>query len=234
MNKFMIPWERQMPWYIRILGGKWIDDARSYRMSWGELTLGVNWRWALKLHNFEGDHYSLHVAFIFFNAFIYLPFRGTNEGSWGIACHDWYIKFSWGQHSKNFDVPWRSCKFVSHERLLVDGTWAVYRGHEYDPATKSLVKDEYHQEQHPFFYLLSNGKVQERIAIVCAERWTWQLRYFPWIKHIRYSMEVRFNDEVGDESGSWKGGVTGTGYELKSGETLGQCLRRMQKHWRTR
>jgi hypothetical protein len=36
-------------------------------------------------------------------------------------------------------------------------------------------------------------------------------------------------DEVGEEAGSWKGGVLGCGYTLLPNETPLQCLRRMEK-----
>ena len=42
-------------------------------------------------------------------------------------------------------------------------------------------------------------------------------------------MSVNFSDEVGERSGSWKGGTLGCGYDLLKNETMEQCLRRMEK-----
>jgi len=40
---------------------------------------------------------------------------------------------------------------------------------------------------------------------------------------------VKFSDEVGERTGSWKGGVIGTGSEMRPGESPEQCLRRMER-----
>jgi hypothetical protein len=46
---------------------------------------------------------------------------------------------------------------------------------------------------------------------------------------IRTTIGVEFNDEVGERSGSWKGGTLGCGYEILPNETPLMCLRRMEK-----
>ena len=45
----------------------------------------------------------------------------------------------------------------------------------------------------------------------------------------RRSIDIDFNDEVGEETGSWKGGCTGCGYTMLDGELPEQTLRRMEK-----
>ena len=42
------------------------------------------------------------------------------------------------------------------------------------------------------------------------------------------NLECRLrSDEVGEETGSWKGGTIGCGYNLKPGETAEECFDRM-------
>lgn len=83
-------------------------------------------------------------------------------------------------------------------------------------------------EQHPYFYTLRSGAVQPRIATITPERRVWTRPWFPWKRESR-SISVDFNDEVGERTGSWKGGVLGCGYEMQPGETPHAALLRMQR-----
>ena len=47
----------------------------------------------------------------------------------------------------------------------------------------------------------------------------------------RYSITmcfVSFSDEVGEKSGSWKGGTVGCGFEINPNESMIDALRRME------
>lgn len=83
------------------------------------------------------------------------------------------------------------------------------------------------KETHPYTYKLHSGEVQQRTATIYAERRQWTR---PWLPHklVRQSISVEFSDEVGERTGSWKGGTIGCSYEMKPGETPLQTLRRMQ------
>jgi hypothetical protein len=39
---------------------------------------------------------------------------------------------------------------------------------------------------------------------------------------------VEFDREVGERSGTWKGGCIGCGYKMLPGETIAQAIRRME------
>ena len=82
-------------------------------------------------------------------------------------------------------------------------------------------------ETHPYRYVLKNGTVQERTATIQVESRLWTRRWIPW-RLLRRSIDVRFSDEVGERTGSWKGGTIGCGYDLNPGETARECLRRME------
>jgi hypothetical protein len=82
-------------------------------------------------------------------------------------------------------------------------------------------------EQHRFRYVLRSGEVQERVATIKAERRLWTRRWFPWKRESRY-IDVEFNKEVGERTGSWKGGVLGMGFPMTEGETPLMTLRRME------
>lgn len=83
-------------------------------------------------------------------------------------------------------------------------------------------------ESHPYTYTLRSGEVQHRTATIKAEQRTWTRWWLPF-RRVSRSIDVDFNAEVGERSGSWKGGCMGCGYTMKAGETPLQTLRRMEK-----
>jgi hypothetical protein len=86
-------------------------------------------------------------------------------------------------------------------------------------------------EQHPFRYTLRSGEVQERIATIKPERRLWTRPWLPFKREIRY-IDVEFSDEVGERSGSWKGGVIGCSFDMKPGDTPLAALRRAEQEAR--
>lgn len=66
-------------------------------------------------------------------------------------------------------------------------------------------------------YVLRSGEVQERQATVTVEEREWRWRWLVWLPFPRggqRSIDVSFDHEVGEKSGSWKGGCMGCGYTL--------------------
>lgn len=128
---------------------------------------------------------------------------------YGFSFFDDVLFFHWGKDhgtrddpSKAFDMPW-SWKHRLHEILSKP-------------------------EAYPYRYKLKSGEVQDRIATVNVERRTWTRFWLPY-KKVSTSINVDFDDEVGERTGSWKGGTLGCGYEMLEGETALQCLRRMEQ-----
>jgi hypothetical protein len=83
-------------------------------------------------------------------------------------------------------------------------------------------------ETHPYRYRLRSGEVQERTAIIQIETRRWTRPWLPWRRTSRY-IDIAFSDEVGERSGSWKGGVLGCSYDMLPNETALDCLRRMER-----
>lgn len=86
-------------------------------------------------------------------------------------------------------------------------------------------------EQFPYTYRLRSGEVQERIATVKEERRLWTR---PWLPHKRenHYIDISFDKEVGERSGSWKGGVMGCSYDMLPAENPLMTLRRMEQERR--
>lgn len=83
-------------------------------------------------------------------------------------------------------------------------------------------------ESHPYRYNLKRGDVQDRIATIQVERREWRRKWLPW-KRVSQYIRVDFSDEVGERSGSWKGGTVGCSYEMVGTETPVGTLRRMEQ-----
>lgn len=93
-------------------------------------------------------------------------------------------------------------------------------------------KDKLWVETYPYIYVLESGKIQERLATVRVEEREWRRRWLPFttlFNQVIRSIDVSFDKEVGERSGSWKGGTLGCGWDLKPNETPYQCLKRMEQ-----
>jgi hypothetical protein len=213
------------------------------RFSWAEITGRFGLAFALCL--FE-DHYSLHVHLGWPNFFIKLPFlqRWHYEPhecmeSWGFLVHLYDIHMNWGRHCKIVHFPW-SWEWQRTSMLMPDGRSWIHElkrlksplGTEVRKSYFSLRNVERWQESHSYRYVLRSGEVQERTATIGVEEREWRMRalqWLPWPRQIHRSIDVTFSDEVGERSGSWKGGCTGCGYTLRRDETPLECLYRMQE-----
>ena len=143
--------------------------------------------------------------------------------------HDIILHFyKW---EKTILLPFR-WYLIESEIYLKDGTWISSKKiDEYDDPD-----DLVYRESHPYKYTLENGKIQERIATITSKRshltynifkpkWFRRFKFLNWIKQ---SIDVSFNDEVGEITNSWKGGTIGCSYTLLPNESMQQCLRRME------
>lgn len=125
--------------------------------------------------------------------------------------------------------------FQFYEELL----WIKYgksKGYRSDPRTTFKMpwawKHVKHQvlsqpETHPYTYTLKSGKLQHRTATIKVEERRWERYWLPTSRTRRY-IDIVFNDEVGEKSGSWKGGCIGCGYDMLPNEAPVDTLRRME------
>lgn len=207
-------------------------DYAIKRTYWQELKRacrGCRPKLSLSLCMFE-EGFSLCV----FGYFIPLPFlnrymRAPEEmmENWGFTFYDRSIHWNWGSKCKIYSMPW-DFEHIKHEVMRPDGSWVAYVG----CWERDKEPDGRWQAEYPYRYVLKSGEVQERIATVYVDRreWRWKcLTWLPFFAKRRQSIDVAFNGEVGERTGSWKGGVIGTGYDLKKGETPLQALRRMER-----
>ena len=158
--------------------------------------------------------------------------------------HEWSAKMPWWEKSICFHFPWdwnwHSTEILEHKANLPGLARTVFmecRGERRTSKLKANFLDHNKEkferlesETYDYTYRLKNGKIQNRKATVFVDRMTWRMRWWPLFpfQKSRTCISVKFSDEVGEGTGSWKGGCTGCGYEMKLGETPLECLRRME------
>lgn len=191
---------------------------------------GCRFRASFKLCSFEEGY-----SFDLFGFLIALPFLDRFHTP--IDCGE--IMYNWGAHfydkscfvlcwrasTLHIHLPWAWDHCV-HEVLREDGTWVPYVG-----SYEDKEPDGRFIQTADFQYTLKSGEVQHRIATFYTNRMTWKWRWFkwlPWPRLVRTGIDIEFSGEVGESTGSWKGGTVGCGYDLRPGETPIACLRRME------
>lgn len=220
-------------------------NGHNWRFGWGE----IGWRRATAagLYLFadedeRGGCYKLHLAPIFCSVWIDLPFHTEREPdemleSWSIAlCQDSWaaLHLSWGARYKIIYLPWQ-WEQMRHEVLRADGSWAAYLPHYFpDVIDEATMGDGHHVTTHPYRYVLASGEVQQVEAEIYVERRTRRWRWFgrhahiTWPRRTTTDINVNFSGEVGEGSGSYKGGTIGCVYAMLPGESGIDALRRME------
>ncbi len=216
----------ELTWWEKRLG-VWRVNKDSYDTTWGYFAP----RWALEFKVNAGGYFSnqcsLDVGFIWGLFHIKLPIRLKNHEEsceWNDYGFMWYENqwvFKWGDKSKWWDVPFISWTFDFHHVMHKDGHWV-----NGDQAWKN---EEIEKEIFDYTYVLESGEVQHRKATCYRERRQWHRKWLPFLKRTVTSISIEFDDEVGERSGTWKGGTMGCGWDLLPNETIEQCLRRMEK-----
>jgi hypothetical protein len=167
-----------------------------------------------------------------------VPDQGQCQGpTYGFYCSAEAIVFHYGKTTGRPGDPYKfvywpwSWNHVRHSYLNPDGSLHHHAGRgEYNAPEET-------KQAHPYTYRLNNGTLQHRTATINGEEreWRWRgLKWLPWPRKIQRTIDVDFDGEVGERTGSWKGGTTGCGWDWKSGESMEQALRRMERERRFR
>lgn len=191
---------------------EWHEQRRTWiRLGLGVLKIGFSfpWRWTVPDH---GQCSGPRYGFAFFGNALWLYYgkdHGTREHKRYTAI---YLPWSWDH--------------VRHDYLNEDGSVSARSG----PNDYSGPADT--KSEHSFRYTRRSGEVQQRTATINGEEREWRWRWFkwlPWPRMIQRTIHVDFSDEVGEGTGSWKGGVVGCSHDWKHGESQEQALRRMER-----
>lgn len=200
-------------------------NKESIDFKWGYFAPRFGFEFYFTQGGYSHAYWSVTFCFIWGLFNIRLPFK-TKLGEqfdpprYGMYLHESTLNFPRGRdRNKYWHLPWFSMKWEKSEAIYKDGTWG---NGEYEN------KEHFKYESYPYVYTLENGQIQNRTAKCCVKRMQWKRKWFPFAKHVRTYIDIEFSDEVGERSGSWKGGCTGCSYDMLKDETMEQCLRRME------
>lgn len=182
----------------------------------------------------------IHLELMWISWYIHLPIYSTID-----ECE--YPEFGWYYHSNSLVLCWNMKKKFIHmlwtyewirtSRLLKDGTWEneVKGGKrkEYSKERDQWELENLWSETHHVTYVTTGGEIQDDIeATIKVQEIEWRQKWLMWTKwgnKVSKSINVDFNNEVGNQRGSWKGGVLGCSEEIKGNEKPLRTLRRMMK-----
>lgn len=196
---------------------------------------------------FSTKHYSER-------AYAILGLRGLQcevefPSDWHEEARGW-VRLGFGVGKFCFSFPWSRVVPDEHQcsgptygfNFFCDGLhlhWGKCHGKRTDPikivampwqwrhinrAHKRLTAEE----THPYRYMLRSGEVQRVNATIYSEARAWWRPWPPFYRSDR-SIWVEFDSEVGESTGSWKGGTTGCGYKMLRNESPRMTLRRMER-----
>lgn len=218
---------------------KWIFNRK-----W--LTFYFNWGFDISFEScgYFDPRMRINFDIIFFSLCLILPFKSKHTDEcdppkWGVAIHNnkfWIYKggkgnMNGGNKWWTWDFPW-SYEWVRRSKLRKDETWE----HEVEGDRKEFWRDEWKDVlwngNFLYIYTLKSGEKQEVVANISVEEMEWRQKWLKWTKKfakIRRSIDIQFSDEVGERSGSWKGGCLGCGYDMLPNEKPYETLKRMEK-----
>lgn len=205
------------------------------RREWIEFYKGWDFRFQFGPASYFDNRWHISLCFIwgklYINFPIYSKWDECDPPQYGFYYYSRAFWICTGKKVKKYSMPYDQ-DWVRTSCLLKDGTWE----HE----TKGNNKDFYDEkwkgiiwsETYPYTYTLKSGEVQNRTATLRVEEREWRQKWLKWttlFSRKNRSINIDFNDEVGEKTGSWKGGTTGCSYSMRDGELPEQTLRRMEK-----
>lgn len=211
----------------------WFNDGQSLEFSWPSWSVGIRF---MAQAGDSGADRLLWLSLLLFQAFVPL---GRTRNEWPIGDEpQWGFQFSgefgivlyWGEWRRHFEWPFHT--ILVDSSYMTEGGWRSTDSVKYEPGKAYVRRPSGAFETHPYTYKLRSGEIQYRNATILKERWIRGrhiLDWLGWPRRVSYAIDVEFDGEVGERTGSWKGGCIGCGYTMLPGETPLDTLRRMER-----
>jgi hypothetical protein len=237
-------YRHELPKWLRLLGA-WRINRESIDFKWGYFAPRAAFELVLNRGTYFDRRYAINFAFGWGKFMVYLPFKtkldeGCDMPRYGFAVHgDTFWIYRGGDYEDGqcqnqwitWDLPFFSYVFDGHWIMDRGMNWikTSYKRNDGMPVSYEFRKELAYSETHPYTYTLKKGTVQNRIATCTIEKRKWHRKWFPFLTKESKVIDIEFNDEVGERSGSWKGGTIGCSHEMLPDDTIETCLRRMEK-----
>lgn len=216
----------------------------SFDFKWGYFAPGFAFRFIVHRGGYFDRRWAVTISPGWGTLHVKLPFgtrlsEGCSPPRYGIAIHSntfWlYIGGEYddsigectGKEWITWDLPWVTLIHRDWAVLTPEGN--MVSSSETGLGLTDLIKQYAAKQQQPYTYVRNNGEIQHRTATISVTEGIWSRKWFPFIKKVYKTIDVEFDDEVGERSGSWKGGVLGCSYLMKPGENMEDTLRRMEQ-----
>jgi hypothetical protein len=197
----------------------------------------------------DTDRVSLRIGI--YKLFIDIPlwkYVGPDEYSsecrkYGIAYHGDTFWLYTGKETKSLDAPWQR-EIIRMDLLKPNGS--LFHRNTYKNDRKNGEHVHWYEleksndisnglcEIVQLSHTLKDGTIQERTVTLKGEEREWRMKWFMWLpfqKFIKRECDFTFSEEIGERSGSWKGGLMATSTEWKHGESLTESFMRWYKSW---
>lgn len=218
--------------------GKWILSETCNNKKWKFGIKRVNWGMCYDYDLFIFELFSKSYYFKGPKLHPYDPLDRTDD-EYMYGFYFWYdghccgdgldFVYGWGKQSRYylpyFTWDWQRTEYISHDGRV------IYKDNKNQKTNFSEIEKfkHEHSKDYSYTYTLENGKIQNVIANVVIEKRYYSRKWFPFIKKSFHSIWVTFSESIGENVDSWKGGVTGCGWDILEGETAEESLRRMEK-----
>ncbi len=193
---------------------------------WMSFNCEAKWQWVRRIRALvRGSLYAERevISLSYFE-------HSVNFKFWWTECD----RAKWRGVSTHVNMPWHH-EWVSTEILSLDLEGTVYLHKRKDGVSwdaRHKAEDAAKAENsfvYPYKYTLKSGEEQVCRATVHVVRRSWGYRWLPLAIHSCTSIDVSFDKEVGERTGSWKGGTVGCGYDMKPGESPRDTIVRMER-----
>ncbi len=204
----------------------WLRNGQSVEIS----TQRSGWAFGggIHIHSDDDDRGSRMIFVKFWRLTVIVPIGVVpgpyvvgDEPQWSVyVAKEFGLTAHWGLRRWSRDLP-GALFTVEYQQQMPDGSWSSVFNYS----------DKPYSESHPYTYVLKSGEVQDRTATISKRRHIMGRRFLHhlgWPKRIKESLDVNFDGEVGEESGSWKGGCLGCGWTMLPGEAMADALKRME------
>lgn len=194
--------------FFKLLGGTTVVD-NTLEFKWGYIALQFGLELKLNRGGYFTQYYSLDFCFIYGKLYLRLPFKTKDPEScefpsYGFSVFEDSITFRWGDAFTYLHLPLIHWRWVSKQQLGIAPTVMEFK------------------------YRLDSGEVQERTITCTKYKFTWARLWLPFIRKVKYILDVSFNEETGNGCGSWKGGVYAMTYNMNTDEDIASCVRRLE------
>lgn len=228
-----------------LLGKKKTDDeyeGREWYVGWHD------WKFEISYEEcgYEDGNGELHISLLGWHSVFKTPWRSKrfpngdcDAPTWGIMIHDNALWLHYGGNGnlngggryKAWDLPFFSLERVRHQVECGDDKFVDYNklqklNDKYIPLKDNESVHKYHYDYVDNY----DGSIVP--CTYWVEEREWRRKWLKWcnpLKIVKRYIEIVFDGEVGKDKGEWKGGCIGCSYNLLSGETPEECIKRMEK-----